>query len=244
MKNRLIIKDLFVTIEGMEILHGINMEIEKGKTYALMGPNGSGKSTLANVLMGHPKYKITKGRIILNNEDITHMKPNERAERGIFLSFQQPPEIAGVTLSTFLRTCMNKCGSDISVVDFHNLLKDKMNELNIDPSFIRRSLNEGYSGGEKKKMEILQMMILNPAFSILDETDSGLDVDALKIIADGINKLRKRDLGILLITHYNKMLEYITPDIVHVMHKGRIVKTGKHELAKEIEKDGYDFLKK
>ena len=243
MEDKLIIQDLHVSVEGKEILKGVNLEIDMGKTYALMGPNGSGKSTLANALMGHPKYKIDKGKIFLNGQEITNLKPNEKAKLGLFLSFQYPSEISGVTLSTFLRTCLNSIKDEkLSVVEFHKLIKQKMSELNMDPSFSKRYLNEGFSGGEKKRAEILQMTMLNPKFALLDETDSGLDVDALKIVATGINKLRGPNLGILLITHYYRILEYITPDAVHVMYNGRIIKSGGKELAKEIEKNGYDFL--
>ncbi len=243
MKDKLVVKDLYVSVEGKEILKGVNLEIELGKTYAIMGPNGSGKSTLANTIMGHPKYTITKGKIFLSGIDITEMKTNEKAKLGLFLSFQYPSEISGVTISTFLRTCLNSIRTEkISVVEFHKLIKQKMQELNIDSSFNKRYLNEGFSGGEKKRAEILQMTILNPRFALLDETDSGLDVDALKIVATGINKLRGPNLGVLLITHYYRILEYVTPDIVHIMYNGKIIKSGGKELAKEIEKHGYDSI--
>lgn len=243
--EKLEIKDLWVSVEGKEILKGVNLVIEKGKTYALMGPNGSGKSTLANAIMGHPKYTIEKGSITLDGKDITELSPDKKAKLGIFLSFQYPAEISGVTLSLFLRTCLNSIRDEkISVVEFHKLIKSKMAELNIDPAFSKRYLNEGFSGGEKKRAEILQMSILSPKFALLDETDSGLDVDSLKIVANGINKMRGPNLGSLLITHYYRILEYVTPDVVYVMANGKIIKTGGKDLARDIEKNGYDEILK
>jgi len=238
--NRLVIKDLHVEAEGKEILHGINLEIELGKVYALMGPNGAGKSCLANAIMGNPLYKVTRGKIILNGEDITGLNATERAKKGLFLSFQYPSEIAGVTLSSFLRTAynsLNEVGMD--VLDFHRMLKQKMEDLGMDSSFAKRYLNEGFSGGEKKKAEILQMSILRPKYAILDECDSGLDISAIKIIGEGINKMKGKDKTILIITHYCRILKYITPDVVSILVDGRIVKTGGKDLAFEIDEHGF-----
>ena len=238
---KLEIKDLHVSINDKEILKGINLVIESGKVHALMGPNGSGKSTLAQIIMGYPKYVITKGKILLNGEDITELKPDERAKKGLFLSFQYPKEITGVTLTNFLRAAYNSIHEPkLSVIDFHKMLKEKMEKLNIDASFTRRYVNEGFSGGEKKKAEILQMMVLNPKFAILDETDSGLDVDSLKVVANGINQIDRKDKGILLITHYYRILDYITPDVVHIMVDGKIVKNGGPKLARLIEEKGFE----
>ncbi|MBT4539124.1 Fe-S cluster assembly ATPase SufC [Candidatus Woesearchaeota archaeon] len=239
---KLEIKDLHVEVEGKEILKGISLTIEQGKVHALMGPNGSGKSTLANVLLGHPKYTVTQGKIILNGEDITNLPPNERASKGLFLSFQYPKEISGVTLTNFLRAAYNATHKPLSIVDFYKLLQEKMAQLHVDKRFAQRYLNEGFSGGEKKKAEILQMLVLQPTFAILDETDSGLDVDALKIVAEGINTVTCKDRGILLITHYNRILEYITPDIVSILQDGKITKTGGKELAQQIEQKGFKEL--
>lgn len=234
------IKNLKVEVEGKQIVNGIDLKVGKGKVVALMGPNGSGKSTLSFALMGHPRYKITSGKIFLDGKDITDAKPDERSRAGLFLSFQYPKEISGVTTSNFLRTALNtRNKKQISVLDFHKLLQEKMNLLKIDKSFTTRYLNEGFSGGEKKKMEILQMSILEPKIAILDETDSGLDVDSLKIVAQGINKLKK-DMGILLITHYQRILDYITPDEVHIIKEGKIIKSGGKELALEVEKKGFE----
>ncbi len=240
--SKLVIKDLHVSVNNEKILNGINLEIDLGKVHVLMGPNGAGKSCLANVIMGNPKYNIDKGKIILDGEDITDLSPNERAKKGLFLSFQYPSEITGVTMSNFLRTAHNSIKDEkISVIDFHKLLKEKMKELQIDTTFSRRYLNEGFSGGEKKRSEILQLLVLQPKYAILDETDSGTDVDALKTIALAINNIRNSyKFGILLITHYNRILQYIKPDKITVMINGKIIKeddTGK--LADEIEAKGY-----
>ncbi|HJN56865.1 MAG: Fe-S cluster assembly ATPase SufC [Candidatus Woesearchaeota archaeon] len=233
------IKNLKVEVEGKQIVKGIDLKVGKGKVVALMGPNGSGKSTLSFALMGHPRYKITSGKILLDGKDITNAKPDEKSRAGLFLSFQYPKEISGVTASNFLRTALNtRNKKQISVLDFHKLLQEKMNLLKIDKSFTTRYLNEGFSGGEKKRMEILQMSILEPKIGILDETDSGLDVDSLKIVSEGINKLKK-DMGILLITHYQRILDYMTPDEVHIIKEGKIVKSGGKELALEVEKKGF-----
>ncbi len=238
---KLEIENLHVNVEGEEILKGVNLKIELGKVHALMGPNGSGKSTMANVLMGNPKYKITEGKIILDGEDITELSADERAKRGLFLSFQYPSEITGVTMSNFLRTAYNSTkGESVNVLDFHRKLKDKMKELSIDPRFSKRYVNEGFSGGEKKRNEILQMAILEPRYMILDETDSGLDVEAIRIVGNAVTKMRNSENCILIITHYYRILNYITPDKVHVMIDGRIVDEGGNELAEEIERNGFN----
>lgn len=243
--KRLEIIDLHVEIDGKEIIKGVSLTFYPGKVHALMGPNGSGKSTLAHAIMGHPKYKITKGKILLDEEDITNAKPEIRAQKGLFLSFQYPSEISGVTISNFLRTAVNnlreKKGLPIyPVVDFHKLLKEKMAQLKIDSSFSKRYLNEGFSGGEKKRMEILQLAMLEPSYALLDETDSGLDVDAMKTVAEGVEKIRKeKETGIIVITHYTHFLEYLKPDTVSILYNGKIVKTGSYELAKKIEKEGF-----
>lgn len=239
------VKDLKVKVEDKEILKGISLEIEKGEVVALMGPNGSGKSTLAYALMGHPRYKITSGKIFLDGEDITNISPDKRARKGLFLSFQYPQEIPGVSVSNFLRTALNvKKEKPISVMDFHKLLQEKMKLLKIDKSFALRYLNEGFSGGEKKRMEILQMAVLQPQIGIMDETDSGLDIDALRTVAEGVNDLKGSELGILLITHYQRILNYITPDKVHIVMDGKIVKSGGKELALEVEERGYEWVNK
>jgi len=234
--------DLHVEVEGKEILKGLNMKLEKGKVHALMGPNGSGKSTLANTLMGHPKFKITKGKIIFNGEDITALKPDERSRKGIFLSFQYPAEISGVTVSNFLRTALNTRRKEpISVIDFKELLDSKMEALNIDKTFRNRYLNEGFSGGEKKKIEILQLAILEPAFAILDETDSGLDIDALKVVAEGINTFMK-DKIILIITHYKRILQFVKSDKLFILIEGKIALEGDGSLVDELEAKGYGWI--
>jgi len=248
--TKLEIQNLFVEVEGKEILRNVNLELNLGDVVALMGPNGSGKSTLANTIMGNPKYKIVSGKIILNGEDITQTKVDERARKGLFMSFQYPKEISGLTLSTFLRTALNvkrknEGNKILDVVEFHKLLKLKMADLGIDSKFANRNLNEGFSGGEKKRCEILQLSLLEPKYAILDETDSGLDVDALKIVAKGIVMIKQnlkkegKDMGILIITHYNKILDYIVPNKVVLIQNGKIGKTGGKELAKEIEKKGF-----
>lgn len=234
------IKNLHISVGDKEIVHSLDLTLEKGKVIALMGPNGSGKSTLANTLMGHPKYTVTEGEIILDNENITALSPDKRAKKGLFLSMQYPPQIEGVTIGNFLRVAkISQTGAQISPLDFHKVLVEKMAKLSIDPDFLKRYLNVGFSGGEKKKLEILQLAVLEPTYAILDETDSGLDIDALKIVAEGINQFRSPERGVLLITHYNRILEYITPDVVHIMKEGRMVKSGGAELAERIEKEGY-----
>ncbi|HVM13349.1 MAG TPA: Fe-S cluster assembly ATPase SufC [Egibacteraceae bacterium] len=244
MTAELQVQDLTVEVEGNEILHGLNLMVSKGETHALMGPNGSGKSTLAYAIMGHPSYKITGGRVLLKGEDITEMVPNERAQLGLFLAMQYPTEIPGVSLTNFLRTAVNAIRTeDVPVRQFMQTLREEMAALDMDPKFLQRNVNEGFSGGEKKRFEILQMAVLRPEIAVLDETDSGLDVDALKVVAEGVNRLRGPDLGVLIITHYTRILRYITPDRVHVMFEGRIVQSGGPELADELEDKGYEHLK-
>jgi len=239
--------DLHVAVEGKEILRGVNLVVNSGEITALMGPNGSGKSTLAYVLMGHPKYIVTKGRILVKGQDIKSLSPDERAKLGMFLSFQYPMEITGVTLSSFLRTALNELSENkISVPEFDKLIKGKMQDLGMNTGFANRYLNEGFSGGEKKRAEILQMSILKPELAILDETDSGLDIDALKAVAEGINAYLKLNpaAGALVITHYQRLLDYLKPNSVCVMVSGKIVKQGGSELVAELEKKGYDWLGK
>ena len=237
--------DLHVTVDDKEILKGVSLKISKGNVHVLMGPNGSGKSTLANVIMGNPEYKVTSGKILLDREDITSLKTDARAKKGLFLSFQYPSEISGVTINHFLRTAINslrkeRSQKELNVLEFHNLAKQKMSDLGIDPSFGKRQLNVGFSGGEKKRMEMLQMALLEPEFALLDETDSGLDVDAIKKVSDVINSLQKEhSIGIMLITHYAKFLECIKPDVVSVMFDGKIVETGGKELVEQIEQHGF-----
>lgn len=241
------VKDLHVEIEGKEILHGFNLLIDIGEIHALMGRNGSGKSTFSNVLMGHPAYKISNGEIIFKGEVINSLKPDERAKRGLFLGFQYPLSIPGVTVANFLRQA-NKAlkGSAASPKDFRKLLYEKMDDLEIDHSFATRYINDGFSGGEKKRMEILQMAMLEPELAILDEPDSGLDIDSLKLVAESINKYKEKNpkVSILLITHYQRILDYVKPDKVHVFVGGNIAESGGPELALELEKKGYDWLKK
>ena len=235
MPDDLTIKDLHVTIEGKKILNGVDLTVKKGEVCALMGPNGSGKSSLAYTLMGHPKYQVDKGEVWYKGQNVLELKPDERAKLGLFLSFQYPQEIPGVSVSNFLRTAYNAVKpAPIAVPDFVKLLKEKMKMLKIDDSFSRRYLNEGFSGGEKKRAEILQLAVLQPEMAILDETDSGLDIDSLKVVAEGVNSLIGPNMGILVITHYQRLLNYITPDKVHVMINGRIVKSGGEELAQHL----------
>jgi Fe-S cluster assembly ATP-binding protein len=238
------IRGLTVEIEGKEILKGLDLSVAKGETHALMGPNGSGKSTLAYAIMGHPSYEITNGTVLMKGEDITEMSPDERAQLGLFLAMQYPTEIPGVSLTNFLRTAINATrDEDVPVRQFMQSLRSEMTQLDMNADFLSRNVNEGFSGGEKKRFEILQMAMLKPEIAVLDETDSGLDVDALKSVSEGVNRLRGPDLGVLIITHYTRILRYITPDHVHVMFEGRIVQSGGAELAEELEDKGYEHLK-
>lgn len=244
------IRNLHVEIEGKPILRGVNLTIRQGEVHALMGPNGSGKSTLANVLMGNPAYEVTGGQIIFDGEDLLEMEPDERSRAGLFLAFQYPVSIPGVTLANFLRLAINSRmkaedpdSKGISVSDFRKLMRSKMEQLHMDHSFAGRYLNEGFSGGEKKRAEILQMAVLNPKIAILDETDSGLDIDALRVVSEGVNSLRGPNLGVLVITHYQRILNYIKPEYVHVMFNGQIVESGGPELALRLEESGYDWVR-
>ncbi len=243
MTDELVIKDLHVSVEGQKILNGVDLIVRKGEVCALMGPNGSGKSTLAYTLMGHPKYTVDKGEAWYKGKNILELKPDERAKLGLFLSFQYPQEIPGVSVSNFLRTAYNAVKpNQISVPDFVRVLKEKMKLLKIEEAFSRRYLNEGFSGGEKKRTEILQLAVLQPEMAVLDETDSGLDIDSLKTVAYGVNTMLNPNLGILIITHYQRILNYITPDRVHIMVKGKIIKSGGKELSHELEEKGYDTI--
>jgi Fe-S cluster assembly ATP-binding protein len=238
------IQNLHVRVEDREILHGVDLEVRKGETHALMGPNGSGKSTLANTLMGNPSYEVTEGRILLNGEDLTEADPDERAKAGLFMAFQYPATIPGVSVANFLRMAVNARREDpIKVKEFGAMLKENMEILRIRREFTSRYLNEGFSGGEKKRAEILQLAMLQPDFAILDETDSGLDIDALRIVADGVNAMRGDDRGFLIITHYTRILEYVKPDFVHILIDGRIVREGGAELATELEEKGYEWVR-
>ena len=237
----LVIEDLHVQVEDKQILRGVDLTVEAGKVHALMGPNGSGKSTLAYALAGHPRYQVTGGKVDFKGEDVLDLTPDERARLGMFLAMQYPVEVPGVSVTNFLRTAMNAVrGEDVPVREFAKELREQMRQLDMDQRFAERSLNEGFSGGEKKRHEILQMALLKPELAILDETDSGLDVDALRVVADGVNRLRGPSLGVLLITHYTRILRYISPDMVHVMVDGRVVETGGPELADQLEAEGYE----
>ncbi|CAH1200333.1 Vegetative protein 296 [Paenibacillus allorhizoplanae] len=240
------IEGLKATIEGKEILKGLSLEIKGGEIHAIMGPNGTGKSTLASALMGHPKYEVTEGSVTLDGEDVLEMAVDERARAGLFLAMQYPSEITGVTNADFLRSAMNVRrgeGNEISLIKFIRQMEAKMKQLEMNPEFMHRYLNEGFSGGEKKRNEILQMLLLEPKFVILDEIDSGLDIDALRIVAEGVNAMRSEERGFLIITHYQRLLNYVKPDFVHVMMQGRIVKSGGPELAERLEAEGYDWIK-
>ena len=246
----LIIENLSVTVEDKQILKGLNLEIHQGEIHAIMGPNGTGKSTLAYTLMGHPHYTITSGSIALNSTNLLSLPPEERSKQGIFLAFQYPVAIPGVTVANFIRTAINahrkskdQGDKGIPILEFRNLLTEKMKLLKIDPSMAGRYLNDGFSGGEKKRVEILQMAMLEPRIAILDETDSGLDIDALRVVSEGINTLKNENLGILIITHYQRILSYLNPDVVHVMVDGRILRTGGPGLSRKIEKQGYEWIK-
>ncbi len=245
-KDAIIIKDLHTSIEDKEILKGLDLEVYKGKVHVIMGPNGSGKSTLSYTIMGSPKYHVAAGDILVDGESILSLSPDQRAKKGIFLGFQYPEEIPGVTVANFLRIAIGAIkGKKMAIPEFQKLLKETMKELEMDPAFARRYLNEGFSGGEKKRCEILQMALLEPKYCILDEIDSGTDVDALKIITAGINKLLSPERGFLIITHYNRILQYLKQiDHVHIVVNGRIVKSGGRELAEEIDAEGYDKYEK
>lgn len=242
------ISNLQARVESKEILKGINLEVKPGEVHAIMGPNGSGKSTLASVLAGRDTFEVTGGSVEFNGKDLLELAPEERAAEGIFLAFQYPIEIPGVTTINFLKTAINQIrkyhGEDpLDAAQFLKLMKEKAKTVKIDDQLLRRSLNEGFSGGEKKRNEIFQMAMLEPRLAILDETDSGLDIDALRIVADGVNQLRSKDRSFIVVTHYQRLLEYIVPDYVHVLYKGRIVKSGTKDLALELEEKGYDWIK-
>ena len=242
------IKDLHATINGKEILKGINLTVKTGEVHAIMGPNGSGKSTLSNVLVGHPAYEVTKGSVTFNGKHLLALSPEDRSHEGLFLSFQYPVEIPGVSMVNFMRTAVNEkrkyLGLEpLSASEFLKLMREKRAVVELDNKLANRSVNEGFSGGEKKRNEIFQMAMLEPKLSILDETDSGLDIDALRIVAEGVNKLKTPETSCIVITHYQRLLDYIKPDIVHVLYKGRIVKTAGPELALELEERGYDWIK-
>ena len=253
----LVIRDLHVAVEGKEILKGLSLEVKKGEIHALMGPNGSGKSTLANTIMGHPRYEVTSGDILFKGESVLEQEADERSRNGLFLAFQYPVAIPGLTVANFLRTALNArlAGAEtngsgamphkrgIPPKEFRALLREKMSVLKMDESFAGRYLNEGFSGGEKKRAEILQMAVLKPEIAVMDETDSGLDIDALRIVSDGVNALAGPEMGVLLITHYQRILNYIKPNFVHVMIDGRIVHSGGSELALELEAKGYDWVR-
>ncbi|WP_047246777.1 Fe-S cluster assembly ATPase SufC [Maribacter thermophilus] len=242
------ITDLHAQVEDKEILKGINLEVKAGEVHAIMGPNGSGKSTLASVIAGKEEFEVTEGSVALDGEDLEDIAPEERAHKGIFLSFQYPVEIPGVSVTNFMKTAINESRKakgldDMPANEMLKMIREKSELLEIDRKFLSRSLNEGFSGGEKKRNEIFQMAMLEPKVAILDETDSGLDIDALRIVANGVNKLKSKDNAVIVITHYQRLLDYIVPDFVHVLYNGRIVKSGGKELAMELEEKGYDWLK-
>jgi len=242
------INNLHAQVEDKEILRGINLEVKAGEVHAIMGPNGSGKSTLASVIAGKEEFEVTEGSVELEGEDLEDVAPEERAHKGVFLSFQYPVEIPGVSVTNFMKTAINESRKargleDMPAKDMLKLIREKSELLEIDRKFLSRSLNEGFSGGEKKRNEIFQMAMLEPKVAILDETDSGLDIDALRIVANGVNKLKSKDNAVIVITHYQRLLDYIVPDFVHVLHNGKIVKSGGKELAMELEEKGYDWIK-
>ncbi len=243
----LTIKNLHAEVEGIEILKGINLEIKAGEVHAIMGPNGSGKSTLAKIIAGHPSYEITKGEIIYQGEDLAEMDPDERARKGVFMAFQYPVEIPGVSNSMLMREAYNEVRKEnnedpLDPLEFEDYISEKLKMVEMDPSFLERNVNAGFSGGEKKRNEILQMAVLAPKLALLDETDSGLDIDALRVVSDGINKLSGKENAVMLVTHYQRILNYITPDFVHVLVKGKIAKSGGKELAHELEEHGYEWV--
>ena len=242
------IRDLHATVDGKEILRGINLSIKKGEIHAIMGPNGSGKSTLAKILAGHPAYEVTKGEVLYEGKNLLELAPDERAREGVFLAFQYPVEVPGVSNAQFLRLAYNEKQKhlgeeELDPLEFKDLLTERAKVVEMDAGLMSRSVNEGFSGGEKKRNEILQMAVLEPKLAVLDETDSGLDIDALRIVSEGVNKLRTPENAIVLVTHYQRLLNYIVPDHVHVLYKGRIVRTGGKELALELEEKGYDWIK-
>jgi Fe-S cluster assembly ATP-binding protein len=242
------VKDLHAGIEGKEILKGLNLQVNKGEVHAIMGPNGSGKSTLSKVLAGHPSYEVISGEVLFEGKNLLDLEPDERAREGVFMAFQYPVEVPGVSNSQFLRLAYNEKmkhfgEEELDPLEFNDLLKEKAKIVEMSPEFFKRSVNEGFSGGEKKRNEILQMAVLEPKLAILDETDSGLDIDALRIVAEGVNKLRSSENAIILVTHYQRLLNYIEPDFVHVLAGGKIVKEGGKELALELEEKGYDWVK-
>ncbi|AUC74885.1 MULTISPECIES: Fe-S cluster assembly ATPase SufC [Flavobacteriaceae] len=242
------INNLHANIEDKSILRGINLEVKAGEVHAIMGPNGSGKSTLASVIAGKEEYEVTEGTIVLEGEDLEDLAAEERAHKGVFLSFQYPVEIPGVSVTNFIKTAINETRKakgleDMPAKEMLKLIREKAELLEIDRKFLSRSLNEGFSGGEKKRNEIFQMAMLEPKLAILDETDSGLDIDALRIVANGVNKLKSKDNAVIVITHYQRLLDYIVPDFVHVLYNGKIVKSGGKELAHELEEKGYDWIK-
>jgi Fe-S cluster assembly ATP-binding protein len=244
----LTIENLHAQVEGKQILNGIDLDVKAGEVHAIMGPNGSGKSTLSSVIAGHQDYEVNQGTMLLEGEDLAELSPEERAHKGIFLSFQYPIEIPGISVTNFIKTAINasrkaKGLEDMAANEMLKKIREKSSLLEIDSRFLSRSLNEGFSGGEKKRNEIFQMAMLEPKLAILDETDSGLDIDALKIVANGVNKLRSNDNAIIVITHYQRLLEYIIPDFVHVLFDGKIVKSGTKDLAIELEEKGYDWIK-
>jgi Fe-S cluster assembly ATP-binding protein len=242
------IRDLHATVDGKEILRGINLSIKKGEIHAIMGPNGSGKSTLAKILAGHPAYEVTQGEVLYEGRNLLELAPDERAREGVFLAFQYPVEVPGVSNAQFLRLAYNEKRKhlgeeELDPLEFKDLLTERAKIVEMDAGLMSRSVNEGFSGGEKKRNEILQMAVLEPKLAVLDETDSGLDIDALRIVSEGVNKLRTPENAVVLVTHYQRLLNYIVPDHVHVLYKGRIVRTGGKELALELEEKGYDWIK-
>jgi Fe-S cluster assembly ATP-binding protein len=242
--NVLVVDDLHVNVGGKEILKGVDLEVRQGEVHALLGPNGSGKSTLAYTIAGHPKYEVTQGRVLWRGQNILELEPDERAKLGVFLAFQYPTAIPGVSVANFLRLAVKNVHGDVPAIKFRRDMRATMTELRMDDKFATRHLNEGFSGGEKKRAEILQLAMLKPKMAIMDETDSGLDIDAMRIVADAINKLRTPEMGLVIVTHYNRFLGYIRPDRVHILSDGRIVQSGGPELAERLEKAGYDELLK
>jgi Fe-S cluster assembly ATP-binding protein len=248
--SELTIKNLHVSVEDTPIIKGLNLSIRRGEVHAIMGPNGTGKSTLAYAIMGHPNYEVTEGDILLDGESVLEMEADERSRAGLFLAFQYPVSIPGVTVANFLRTAVNSRRrhaepkqDDISILEFRKMLKGKMDLLEMDYSFGGRYLNEGFSGGEKKRTEVLQLAVLEPAFAILDETDSGLDIDAIRIVSEGVNALKGPKMGVMVITHYQRILNYIQPDFVHIMFDGRVVESGSEDLSLRLEEEGYDWIR-